>query len=72
MKTNVGRLDQILRMGISLIMIYIGFIDKEFLNDQLSSNIIGSFGVLFLIVAAVRYCPLYVITGINTCQRKHQ
>ena len=70
MKTNVGRLDQILRAGISLILVYIGFIDKTFINDPLSSNIIGIIGILNLIVAIVRYCPLYVVAGINTCPAK--
>ncbi len=70
MKANVGRLDQILRIAISLIFIYIGFVDEDFIYDPLSSNIIGTFGVIFLIVAAIRFCPLYVITDINTCHKK--
>jgi len=72
MKTNVGRLDQFLRIGISLVFIYIGFIDEGLIHDSLSSNIIGTFGVIFLIVAVIRFCPLYVITDINTCQKKNQ
>jgi len=70
MKTNVGRLDQTLRIIISLIFIYIGFVDRDFIYDSLSSNIIGIFGVVFLIVAITRFCPLYVITDINTCHKK--
>jgi len=72
MKINVGRIDQILRIGISLILIYIGFIDEEFIYDPLSSNTIGTIGVILLIVAVVRICPMYVITDINTCQKKKQ
>jgi len=68
MKTNVGRLDQVLRVGISLILIYVGFIDSSLIVDSLSSNIIGTIGALNLIVALSRFCPLYVIAGINTCQ----
>ncbi len=72
MKANVGRLDQILRIGVSLIFIYIGFIDEGFIHDPLSSNIIGTFGIVFLIVAIARFCPLYVITDIDTCHKKNQ
>lgn len=72
MKKNVGRLDQILRIGISLFLIYIGFINETFINDSLSSNIFGIIGVLNLIVALTRLCPLYIVTGINTCQTKTQ
>jgi hypothetical protein len=72
MNTNVGRLDQFLRICISVALIYIGFIDENIIHDPLSSNIIGTVGVLFLIVALVRFCPLYTLTGINTCHKKSQ
>ncbi len=70
MKTNVGRLDQILRIGISLILIYIGFIDEEIIYDSLSSNIIGTIGILNMVVAVARSCPLYTVAGISTCHTK--
>jgi len=72
MKKNIGRLDQLLRMGISLVLIFIGFIDETLISDSLSSNIIGGIGVLFFGVALVRSCPLYTLTGINTCPTKKQ
>lgn len=72
MKKNVGRLDQMLRIVTSLVLIYIGFIDKELIYDSLSANIIGTIGILFLIVALLRFCPLYVITEINTCSKKNR
>jgi len=71
MKANVGRLDQILRISVSLIFIYLGFIDEKFIHDPFSSNILGTIGVLFLIVALTRFCPLYTLTGINTCHKKN-
>ncbi len=70
MKINVGRLDQILRLGISFLLIYIGFIDENFIYDTLSSYIIGSFGVINLIVATLRSCPVYALADINTDQAK--
>ncbi len=70
MKKNIGRFDQILRMGIGLGLIYIGFIDTSFIDDPLSSNIIGGFGALNIFVALLRSCPLYSLTGISTCQEK--
>ena len=67
---NVGRLDQVFRIGISLFLIYIAFIDEGFISDPLSSYIIGIIGILNLIVATVRFCPLYIMAGINTCSTK--
>lgn len=70
MKINIGRFDQFLRIGISAGLIYIGFIDKTLIEDELSSNIIGTIGIINLIVAVIRFCPLYVVAGINTCGSK--
>ena len=72
MKINVGRLDQILRIGISLVLIYIGFIDTGFIQDSLSSYLVGAVGLLNMLVALVRSCPLYSLAGINTCQTNNQ
>lgn len=69
MTKNVGRLDQLLRIGISLGLVYVGFINEEIIADVLSSYVIGSIGVLNLIVALVGFCPLYLVTGINTCTK---
>jgi len=67
MTKNVGRLDQIIRTGISLGLIYVGIIDEKMIHDPLSSNIIGIIGALNLNVAIIRICPLYILTGIDTC-----
>jgi len=64
---NVGFLDQLLRIGISGGFIYAGFIDTDFIHDPFSSYIIGAIGVLNAFIALTRFCPLYVIAGINTC-----
>ena len=64
---NVGRLDQLLRIGISLGLIYVGFINEEIIADVLSSYVIGAIGASNLIVALVGSCPLYVVAGISTC-----
>ena len=70
MTKNIGRFDQILRIGLSLGLIYVGFVDEQLIHDSFSSNIIGTIGILNLIVAFIRFCPLYVFTGINTCHQE--
>ena len=66
---NVGRLDQLLRVGISLGLIYVGFVNEKIIVDELSSYVIGIIGVLNLVVALVGFCPLYVVAGINACAK---
>jgi hypothetical protein len=70
MARNVGRFDQVLRFGIGLGLIYVGLIDEQFIKDPLSSYIIAAIGILNMSVSLIRYCPLYVIVGINTCPSK--
>ncbi len=70
MKRNVGRLDQVLRIGIGAGLIYVGLINQNLIKDVLSSYIIGGLGIVNLAVALLRHCPLYTLTGINTCPGK--
>lgn len=71
MKKNIGRFDQVLRIGISVGLIYLGFFDfTRIVTDPLSGYVLGFFGVASLFVAIIRFCPLYYLTGINTCQRQ--
>jgi len=65
-RRNIGRLDQITRTGISLLLIYIRFIETSILNDELSSMILGVIGCMSLFVALIRICPLYSACGIDT------
>ena len=64
---NIGTLDRILRTGISLAMIYYGFIDTAWLADTLATTLLGAIGVASLLVALIGYCPLYKLIGVNTC-----
>ncbi len=72
MTKNLGRLDQAIRVAISLSLIYAGIIDEQFIGDPLSSIIIGAIGVINLIVALTRICPLYILADINTCRSKQK
>jgi hypothetical protein len=65
---NLGHLDQILRLGIGCALIYAGFIDAEFIQDPVSSYLVGAFGVVNILAALARYCPLYALVGINTAR----
>ncbi len=67
-KQNIGQLDSILRIGISSVLIYISLIDTAFVADPLSSGILAFAGLGNLLVALIRICPLYTLTGINTCK----
>ena len=63
---NVGRFDQILRIGIGAVLIWAGFIDTDLIGDRFVGALVGIFGLLNMIAAVIRVCPVYTIAGINT------
>jgi len=67
LKRNLGRLDQILRFGIGLILIYIGFFAGNVINDKLIAGLVGAFGIVNVVVSLIGTCPVYFLAGICTC-----
>ena len=63
---NVGRLDQVLRIGIGLVLVWIGFFDTSLIDDRLIAGLVGVFGLLNILAAVLRVCPFYNLAGINT------
>jgi hypothetical protein len=61
MKRNVGTVDKIVRIIIGLAILVIGIVYKSWW---------GAIGVLPLITAFARFCPLYTVCGMSTCKVK--
>jgi hypothetical protein len=57
---NVGTIDRILRVVVGLAVISLVFIGPK--------TPWGWVGLIPLATAAFRFCPLYTVLGINTCQ----
>ena len=64
---NAGKLDRSLRVIMSIVLIYFGFIDTSFISQPLLATLIGIFGVSNILTAATGVCPLYTVAGISTC-----
>jgi hypothetical protein len=62
MKTNVGGIDRILRIVIGLVLIALAATGTV--------GVWGWIGVVPLATAALGFCPLYTVLGINTCPMK--
>lgn len=61
MKQNIGKTDKIVR-----VIAGIGLLSLLFLLDG-SARWIGLIGIVPLATAAMGFCPLYPIVGMNTC-----
>lgn len=67
MKKNVGKLDRILRVAVSLVIVVL----------FVKGRITGTVGItelvlagIFTLTAIIGFCPLYAIIGTNTCPTK--
>ena len=66
MVKNIGRMDQVLRFGIAAIALYLGLIDGQLVTDTFTSYILIVIGIVALVTSLSRFCPLYMVPGINT------
>jgi len=62
----MGPLDQVLRAGIGLGLIWFGFFDSWFITDRVAGTILGVFGIVNLLCAPLAFCPVYRMAGLNT------
>lgn len=63
MKANIGTADRVIRIVIGLILLSLLFILDG------SIKYIGLIGIVPLLTAFIKFCPLYTLFKINTCSR---
>ncbi len=59
MKCNVGKTEQIIRIGIGIGIILVGLYYRSWW---------GIIGIIPIITGSIRYCPISAILGVSTCQ----
>jgi hypothetical protein len=64
MKTNVGNIDRVIRVVLALVFAALYF----------TATITGTVGMVLLVLggvflgtAAIGFCPIYSLVGLNTC-----
>ena len=65
MSINVGSIDRVVR-----VMVGIAMLSAIFWLDG-SIRWFGLIGLVPLLTAAVGFCPLYTMLGVNTCGARH-
>ena len=61
MKTNVGKIDKVLRIIAGIVLLALFFILDG------SARWLGLIGLVPLITGLTSWCPAYALVGINTC-----
>lgn len=68
-KRNLHNIDIAVRILIGVALVYICFIDSNYINNNVVRWLLGTFGVVNIIAAALRSCPIYALAGISTFRR---
>ena len=67
MKANVGTIDTVVRILIALIVIGLYFMNVITGTPAIVLLVVAG---VFLITGLIKFCPLYMILGINTGKKK--
>lgn len=67
MKTNMGGIDRVLRIGIAIAIAILFF--TKIISGVLGIALMILAGV-FLVTSFIGFCPIYTLFGINTCKTK--
>jgi len=68
--TNVGSADRIVRAILGLVLIlspFMPFTAPLFAGWGSWSYLVVAIGLVLVVTATMRFCPLYAIFGLNTC-----
>lgn len=68
-KINVGVIDRILRLGISVVLFYLALFYPVTSQDVMTSYILIAAGVINTVVALIGVCPVYMLIGVSTASR---
>ncbi len=69
MKKNIGNVDRLVRLVIGVVGLLLGLSGVVEGTIKWIALIVG---VLMLLTATVRFCPIYPLLGINTNKRKEE
>ncbi|NOX92049.1 MAG: DUF2892 domain-containing protein [Gammaproteobacteria bacterium] len=68
-KRNLHNIDIAVRTLIGVALIYIGFVDTSYISNDVVRWLLGIFGIVNLLAATLRSCPVYALADISTYQK---
>lgn len=69
MTVNVGTIDRIVRAILGVVLLYLAFgSGLPLFEGAVMKYGAALIGIVMLVVAAVRVCPIYSIFGLKTCR----
>ena len=71
-KHNLSTTDRILRAGIGLGAMYFGFYSHYLITDREAALVLGSIGLISLLVALAGNCPVYRLIDFSSLKQEMQ
>ncbi len=69
MSVNVGTVDRLFRAVLGLALLYLAFLSGlPLFEGPLFKYGAAVVGLVMLVVAATRVCPIYSVLGVKTCR----
>lgn len=68
-KINVGVIDRVLRLGVSVVLFYLAFFFPATADDTMVQSILIGVGAIFTVVALIGICPVYMLIGVSTAPK---
>jgi len=66
---NVGTVDRLFRAALGLVLLYLAFLSGlPLFEGALLKYGAAVVGIVMLVVAAIRVCPVYAVLGIKSCR----
>ncbi len=65
-KRNLHSIDILIRTLIGVALVYIGFIDTTYIDNNVANWLLGIFGIINLVAAGMRSCPIYALAGFSS------
>ena len=67
---NLHAIDITIRTVIGAALIYICFVDTNYITNDIVRWLLGIFGVVNLLAGVLRFCPVYALAGISTFRQQ--
>jgi len=65
-KRNLHSIDILIRALTGAALVYVGFIDMTYVDNDVVRWLLAAFGIVNLFAAGMRTCPVYALAGIST------
>lgn len=69
---NLGNIDRFIRLLLSFVLLYLGLVAPEIIDDELINISLAAYGAINLLSTALGICPFYMMAGVSTYNKNKE